>query len=85
MDFFNEGQSKNSFFLSMFAPRNRNHLTMRNARIFVEKKPGFDVEAVSLKETLNHNFNLNIRHLRQLVVYDIFNVDDILLAKYRPR
>ena len=54
---------------------------MRNARIFVEKKPGFDVEAVSLKETLNHNFNLNIRHLRQLVVYDIFNVDDILLER----
>ena len=65
----------------MFAPRNRNHPTMRNARIFVEKKPGFDVEAVSLKETLNHNFNLNIRHLRQLVVYDIFNVDDILLER----
>ena len=54
---------------------------MRNARIFVEKKTGFDVEAVSLKETLIHNFNLNIRHLRQLVVYDIFNVDDILLER----
>ena len=54
---------------------------MRNARIFVEKKAGFDVEAVSLKETLNHNFNLNIKNLRQLVVYDIFNVDETLLER----
>ena len=54
---------------------------MRNVRIFVEKKPGFDVEAISLKDTLNRNFNLQIRSLRQLVVYDIFNVDDTLLQR----
>ena len=54
---------------------------MRNVRIFVEKKPGFDVEAVSLKDTLNRNFNLQIRSLRLLVVYDIFNVDDTLLQR----
>ena len=54
---------------------------MRNVRIFVEKKPGFDVEAISLKDTLNRNFNLQIRSLRLLVVYDIFNVDDTLLQR----
>jgi len=54
---------------------------MRNVRIFVEKKPGFDVEAVGLKDTLNRNFNLQIRNLRLLVVYDIFNVDDTLLQR----
>ncbi len=54
---------------------------MRNARIFVEKKEGFDVEAVSLKNTLNQNFNLNIRKLRLINVYDIFNVDEILLER----
>lgn len=54
---------------------------MRNARIFVEKKQGFDLEAVRLKETLNQNFNLNIRQLRVLNVYDIFNVDDTLLER----
>ena len=54
---------------------------MRNVRIFVEKKPGFDVEAISLKDTLNRNFNLQIRNLRLLVVYDIFNVDDTLLQR----
>lgn len=54
---------------------------MRNARIFVEKKQGFNVEANSLKETLNHNLNLNIQDLRLLNVYDIFNVDDELLSR----
>lgn len=54
---------------------------MRNARIFVEKKQGFDIEAIDLKETLNHNFNLNIHHLRILNVYDIFHVDDVLLER----
>ena len=54
---------------------------MRNARIFVEKKPGFQVEADSLKATLNQNFNLNIRSLRHLKVYDIFNIEEDLLAK----
>jgi len=54
---------------------------MRNARIFVEKKQGFNVEAVNLKETLNRNFNLHIKDLRLLNVYDIFNVDDTLLER----
>ena len=54
---------------------------MRDARIFVEKKPGFQVEADSLKATLNQNFNLNIRSLRHLKVYDIFNIEEDLLAK----
>ena len=54
---------------------------MRDARIFVEKKPGFQVEAESLKATLNQNFNLNIRSLRHLKVYDIFNIEEDLLAK----
>ena len=54
---------------------------MRNARIFVEKKQGFNVEALNLKETLNHNFNLNIKGLRLLNVYDIFNLDDVLLER----
>lgn len=54
---------------------------MRNARIFVEKKQGFNVEAINLKETLNRNFNLKINDLRLLNVYDIFNIDDTLLER----
>ena len=54
---------------------------MRNARIFIEKKYGFRVEADSLKNTLNQNLNLNIEELRLLKVYDIFNIEDELLEK----
>ena len=54
---------------------------MRDARIFIEKKRGFQVEADSLKATLNQNFNLNITNLRHLKVYDVFNVDGDLLEK----
>ena len=54
---------------------------MLNARIFVEKKEGFNIEAISLKDTLNRNFNLNIKELRHLKVYDIFNIDEKLLEQ----
>lgn len=54
---------------------------MRDTRIFVEKKVGFDVEAKSLKETLNQNFNCNIQHLRHLKVYDIFHIEEDLLER----
>ena len=54
---------------------------MRNARIFIEKKPGFRVEADSLKNTLNQNLGLKIEELRLLKVYDIFNIGDELLEK----
>ena len=37
---------------------------MANYRIFVEKKPGFRVEAQSLKEELNENLRLRIESLR---------------------
>lgn len=54
---------------------------MRSARIFVEKKQGFNVEAQSLKDTLNHNLNLNIQNLRLINVYDIFHIDEALLQE----
>lgn len=54
---------------------------MLNARIFVEKKQGFQVEAESLRSTLNQNFNLQIQELRHLKIYDIFNIEEELLQK----
>jgi phosphoribosylformylglycinamidine synthase len=48
-------------------------------RIFVEKKKGFQVEADSLKNELNHNLHLNIAALRLINVYDVFNIDEKLL------
>ena len=62
-------------------PAYKKHVLMRDIRIFVEKKEGFNVEASSLKETLNHNFNVNIANLRLLKVYDIFHIEEALLEK----
>lgn len=52
-----------------------------NARIFVEKKNGFQVEAQDLLDDLNHNLELNINNLRLINVYDVFNIDPSLLEK----
>ncbi|MGM9748938.1 MAG: phosphoribosylformylglycinamidine synthase [Candidatus Cryptobacteroides sp.] len=56
---------------------------MANYRIFVEKKPGFRVEAQSLKEELNENLRLRIESLRLLNVYDLFGFTEELLEKSR--
>ena len=53
--------------------------TVSKTRLFVEKKKGFQVEAESLKNELNSNLNLQIKELRLIVVYDVFNVDEKLL------
>ena len=52
-------------------------------RIFVEKKSMFNVEAVSLKNDLNFNLGLDIKELRLLNVYDLFNFSKELLEKSR--
>ena len=43
-----------------------------NYRIFVEKRPEFQVEAKSLRNELNNNLNLKISTLRLINVYDLF-------------
>ncbi len=52
-----------------------------NIRIFVEKKPQFQVEAESLKRELNESLSLNIQTLRCLNVYDLFGFTTELLEK----
>ncbi len=52
-----------------------------NSRIYVEKKPGFEVETTSLLADLNLNLGLNLSSLRLINVYDIFNCDEALLEK----
>ena len=52
-------------------------------RIFVEKKSMFNVEASSLKNDLNFNLGLDIKELRLLNVYDLFNFSKDLLEKSR--
>ena len=48
-----------------------------NARLYVEKKVGFQVEAQDLLDDLNHNLELNINALRLIVVYDIFGIEEV--------
>ncbi|MCR5787135.1 MAG: phosphoribosylformylglycinamidine synthase [Acholeplasmatales bacterium] len=50
-------------------------------RIFVEKKEGFRVEASSLLQDLNLNLGLNMKSLRLINIYDIFNIDNQLLEE----
>lgn len=56
---------------------------MKNYRIFVEKKPEFQVEAQSLRNELNVNLGLNLKSLRLLNVYDLFGFTPELLEKSR--
>ena len=56
---------------------------MAARRIFVEKRPGFRVEADSLKGEFNENLGLGLRTLRLLNVYDLEGFSDDLLEKTR--
>ncbi len=56
---------------------------LMNKRLFVEKKPGFQVASQSLCDQLRLNLNLDIKSVRSLIIYDIFNIqqDDFEKAK----
>ena len=56
---------------------------MSNFRIFVEKRPAFQVEARSLKNELNENLQLNLQSLRYINVYDLFCFTPELLEQCR--
>lgn len=47
-----------------------------NKRIFVEKRKGYRQAAESLKQQLNDLFDINLKTLRSMVIYDIFNCDE---------
>ena len=56
---------------------------MNNYRIYVEKRPAFQVEARSLKNELNENLQLNLQSLRYINVYDLFGFTPELLEQCR--
>ncbi len=56
---------------------------MNNYRIFVEKRPAFQVEARSLMNELNENLQLNMQSLRYINVYDLFGFTPQLLEQCR--
>ena len=43
-----------------------------NYRVYVEKKPGFEVESKSMLKNLNTNLELNLTGLRIINTYDLF-------------
>ena len=56
---------------------------MANYRIYVEKRPAFQVEAKSLMNELNLNLQLNLQSLRYINVYDLFGFTPELLEQCR--
>ncbi len=54
---------------------------MSNFRIYVEKKPEFQVEAKSLQAELNLNLGLDLKNVRYINVYDLFGFSADLLEK----
>ena len=52
-----------------------------NRRVYIERKPGFDIERQALIHSINSNFNLHLTSLRYYLVYDIFNVSEQLLQE----
>ena len=56
---------------------------MANFRIYVEKRPAFQVEARSLKNELNENLQLHLQSLRDINVYDLFGFTPELLEQCR--
>ena len=54
-----------------------------NYRIYVEKRPAFQVEARSLKNELNENLQLSLQSLRYINVYDLFGFTPELLEQCR--
>ena len=56
---------------------------MNNYRIYVEKRPAFQVEAKSLKNELNENLQLSLQSLRYINVYDLFGFTPELLEQCR--
>lgn len=56
---------------------------MGNYRIYVEKKKEFNTEAIALQSEFNQNIGLNLKSLRLINVYDVFNIDKELLDEAR--
>ena len=52
-----------------------------NARIFVEKKIGYQTEALSLLDNFKANLKADITSLRLINVYDVFNIKESVLEK----
>ena len=59
---------------------------MSDLRFFVEKKNGFDLDAKRLEKQFREELGVNVKNLRLINCYDIFNLnenkDDIVRTRY---
>ena len=56
-------------------------MSLVNARIFVEKKPLYQLEAQVLLNEIKSQLNIPLSSLRYLNVYDVFNIEESLLER----
>jgi phosphoribosylformylglycinamidine synthase len=49
---------------------------MSDLRFFVEKKKGFDLDAKRLEKQFREELGVNVKNLRLINCYDIFNLND---------
>jgi len=54
---------------------------MINSRIFVEKRPKFQLEATSLLEDIRTQLQIPLKTLRYINVYDVFDIEEDVLEK----
>jgi phosphoribosylformylglycinamidine synthase len=51
-----------------------------NKRVFVERKPKFDIERKELQDSLANNFDLQLPSLRYFVGYDLFHLQEDVIS-----
>jgi phosphoribosylformylglycinamidine synthase len=54
---------------------------MINRRVFVERKPGFEIESHDYITKFKQNFQIELKSLRYLIVYDLFNIEEEVYNK----
>lgn len=53
---------------------------MISKRIFVERRPDFDIESKDLKHQIKILFNLDLTNFRYLIIYDVFDITEDTLT-----
>ena len=54
---------------------------MINRRVFVERKPGFEMESQDYISKFKQNFQVELPSLRYLIVYDLFDIEEAVYEK----
>ncbi len=58
---------------------------MSSYRVYVEKKENFRTEQVALKKELYDILGIQLKSIRILNIYDVFNISETLLSKAKEQ